>query len=135
MAALTTVAPRLSKLIPRLATDHDGEVLATVAAIRRTLEGAGLDLHALAAVLSDPSPAPRPKAPRRAPRKKKSKAPDPMAEVAIWCRDNEAGRLNPREREFIHDMIERLHLWGDLTEKQAAWLHVIHAKLQRGSAS
>src|SRR5690606_6738692 len=48
MAALSDLAPRLSKLIPRLASNHDGEVVATVAAIRRTLEADGLDLHDLA---------------------------------------------------------------------------------------
>ena len=42
------VTDRIAKLIPRLASNHDGEVIATVAAIRRTLDGAGLDLHDLA---------------------------------------------------------------------------------------
>lgn len=39
---------RIAKLLPRLASDHDGEVIATVAAIRRTLEAEGDDLHDLA---------------------------------------------------------------------------------------
>ncbi len=46
--AFATIADRLGKLLPRLASEHDGEIIATVDAIRRTLTGAGLDLHDLA---------------------------------------------------------------------------------------
>jgi hypothetical protein len=53
-AAIGKVAPRLVKLIPLLASDHDGEVVATVTAIRRTLAAVGLDLHDLAEVISAP---------------------------------------------------------------------------------
>ena len=41
----------LTKLVPRLATDADGEVLATVRAIRDVLAAEGLDLHDLAAAI------------------------------------------------------------------------------------
>lgn len=58
MAALATVAPKMAKLIPMLGTDQDGEIIATVRAIRRTLDGAGLDLHDLARALSGVSPRP-----------------------------------------------------------------------------
>ncbi|WP_237482647.1 hypothetical protein [Lichenibacterium dinghuense] len=50
--AFTPIADRLSKLIPRLASDQAGEVVATAAAIGRTLAGAGLDWHDLAARLT-----------------------------------------------------------------------------------
>jgi hypothetical protein len=43
---------KLTALIPLLASDHDGEVVATVHAIRRMLQAAGLDLHTLAAILT-----------------------------------------------------------------------------------
>ena len=39
---------KLGRLIPRLASDHDGEILNTVAALRRTLKSSGRDLHDLA---------------------------------------------------------------------------------------
>jgi hypothetical protein len=39
-------------LIPRLATDQDGEVVATARAIQRTLGSAGLDYHDLAASIA-----------------------------------------------------------------------------------
>ena len=48
MPALSTVAPKLAKLIPMLSSNHAGEVLATAAAITRTLKSAGLDWHDLA---------------------------------------------------------------------------------------
>ena len=54
-APFAPVADRLGKLIPRLASDHDGEVTATVAAIGRTLVGAGLDWHDLARRVAAPS--------------------------------------------------------------------------------
>jgi hypothetical protein len=47
-----TVAPRLAKLVPLLGSDKPGEVAAAVAAIGRTLRGAGLDWHTLAAVVA-----------------------------------------------------------------------------------
>jgi hypothetical protein len=44
---------KLAKLIPRLASNHDGEVIGTVAAIRRVLTSEGRDLHDLAAALTE----------------------------------------------------------------------------------
>ena len=43
--------PRLAALIRLLASDRDGEVLAAVAAIKRTLKAAGSDIHAFAGQL------------------------------------------------------------------------------------
>jgi hypothetical protein len=43
---------KLADIIPRLASDSKGEILATAAAIGRVLEGAGLDLHDLAALIA-----------------------------------------------------------------------------------
>lgn len=44
---------RIAKLLPRLASDHDGEVVATVAALRRTLAADGDDLHVLAELVAE----------------------------------------------------------------------------------
>lgn len=52
---LETIA-KLGKVIPRLASDHDGEILATVAAIRRTLEGVGHDLNDLGKHIAESNP-------------------------------------------------------------------------------
>ena len=54
--ALTTIAPKLGKLIPLLASDKPGEVVATAAAITRTLKQAGADWHDLAKVLGRAEP-------------------------------------------------------------------------------
>ena len=47
MNALAEVA-LIRKLLPRLASPHDGEVVATARAIERTLRSAGRDWHDLA---------------------------------------------------------------------------------------
>jgi hypothetical protein len=44
---------KLALLIPRLASDFDGEVVATVQAIRRLLRAGGHDLHDLARVVAN----------------------------------------------------------------------------------
>jgi hypothetical protein len=49
------IADKLGLLIPRLASDHDGEVVATARAIQRTLAAEKLDLHDLAATLAPES--------------------------------------------------------------------------------
>ena len=51
MGDLAPVQHKLALLVPRLGTDHDGEIVATVLAIRRLLGAHGLDLHDLAAAL------------------------------------------------------------------------------------
>lgn len=65
-ADLAALAPKLDPLIRRLATDHDGERLATVAALERTRATAKADFHDLAAVVvaGAKPPAPRDTSPR-----------------------------------------------------------------------
>src|SRR5712691_4743470 len=108
------VATRLRKLIPRLASSHSGEVLATVAAIRRTLESAGLDLHDLAAVLTTDS-------------RIADQPHDDWLTVARWCRDRRQ-TLNDRERQFVEQMAWWCR-WREPSEKQAAWLAAIAERL------
>ena len=48
---IALVLPKIAKLIPLLATDSEGECIATVRAINRTLSSAGADWHELADVL------------------------------------------------------------------------------------
>jgi len=54
VSALQGVVNKLRLLIPRLGSDYDGEVVATVRQIRKTLQGAGLDLHDLAEDIDKP---------------------------------------------------------------------------------
>ena len=69
-APIAPIAQKLSAIIRRLSSDHDGEIIACVAAIKRLLQGVGLDFHDLAiavehgveARLQEPPPATRPAA-------------------------------------------------------------------------
>ena len=120
----TAVIAKLGKLIPRLATDHDGEVVATVRAIARTLSSAGLDWHDLTkAVTRDPE----------AVVVDRDRKPESWWEIAAWCRDNDRGRLNPKERQFVNDMCGRLIHGGEPTERQGSWLRAIYSRLGAGS--
>jgi hypothetical protein len=116
MGALVPVAPRLAKLLPRLASPHDGEVLATVAAILRTLEGAGLDLFALAEAIGEAPP--------------KRRSLETWAELAAWCREHDGGRLTEAEARFVAQMADRLVFGGLPSERQASWLRSIYARLR-----
>ena len=70
-----TIRERLAKLLPRLATPHDGRVLdgeriATIGAIDRTFANEGLDWHDLTSALTSELPVQspgRPPPPQRAP--------------------------------------------------------------------
>src|SRR6516162_8073878 len=84
---------RVAKLIPRLASTHDGEVIATVAAIRRTLGSAGLDLHDLARIVAT-------NLPHRARYSTRDDVPD-SGDLARWCCDHDGGRLTAKERAFV----------------------------------
>jgi hypothetical protein len=46
---LASIAPKLANLIRRLSSDQDGEVVVTVHALIRTLQGIGADIHDVAA--------------------------------------------------------------------------------------
>lgn len=126
MANLAPILGKLSRLIPRLASDADGEVVATVRAIQRVLAAEGCDLHDLAAALTT---APEPQV-RIVYRDRPVQKP-PWARVAEWCCER-SDQLRPREREFVHDMADELGLFGgEPTEKQAAWLRSIYSKLRK----
>lgn len=43
------VADKVARLVPRLSSEHDGEIIATVKAIERVLKSSGFDFHNLAA--------------------------------------------------------------------------------------
>jgi len=129
MTALTVVAPKIAKLIPRLATDHDGEVLATVQAIRRTLAAAGLDLHDLVGALngrpvdhSEPEPKPEPTV----------REPQSWFQLCDICLDW-PDLLTEKEADFLQDIGPRLVMGAEPTEKQAAWMRAIYAKVARAA--
>lgn len=130
------VSLKLGKLIPRLATEHDGEVVATARAIGRTLQSAGLDWHDLTQALTMPLPAPKPAgAPRQPADDTDPESIDPADWYAMakWARDNDDGRLSDKERTFVHDLAAPLRMRRGFnpSAKQAEWLRAIFLKLVR----
>ena len=118
---------KLAMLIPLLASDQPGEVVATAAAIKRTLKSNESDFHTLAKMLTS-TPVTR-IVYRDAPKPE----PTEWAAKAAFCAAR-AGNLNPKETEFVNDMTVRLK-YGSPTERQAAWLDTIWSRLQRREAS
>lgn len=123
MTALTVVAPKIAKLIPRLATDHDGEVLATVHAIRRTLAVAGLDLHDLVGALCAPAPSHLPNI----------REPNSWFQLCDICLDW-PDVLTEKEAAFLQEIGPRLVMGTEPTDKQAAWMRAIYAKVARAAS-
>jgi len=122
MNALAPVAPRLSKLLPVLASDRDGEVVATARAIDRTLKSAGLSWHDLAAVLVVPTAPPDP--PRQNMADDIDDGPPPLDDVRGWrflARSalDFRSRMSNREIDFCKNMAGADR---PLTQKQADWL-------------
>lgn len=46
------VCARIARLLPKLASEHDGEIIATVTVMRQVLRASGHDLHDLASVIA-----------------------------------------------------------------------------------
>jgi hypothetical protein len=140
--SLEPVADKLGKLLKLLSSPRDGEVVAAARAILRTLEGAGADIHELAAriegrklsqaemqLIYDAAYADGKNA-AAADVGFTSVDPPTFYEMAceIVCKAN--GRLNEREEEFVADMV-RWCAWREPSEKQAKWLHAIYYRIGR----
>jgi hypothetical protein len=112
-ADLAAVAPRIGQLIRLLASDKDGEVVATARALARTLKSVGADFHELANLVERPSPALELSAPR----------PESAGPAdAAWLHRHHWSRLSEKERGFVLQMLN----WRRApTERQAAWLRSI----------
>ena len=129
---LMDAIPKLKLLIPRLASDSDGEIVATVNAIARTLKSNGADLHDLAAALETNSRNNNSGGSYTYQEKPKSKPkPEPTnkwREVLNFCMEN-MDWLSEREQTFVSDMDGNLKKWGSPTEKQGNWLMSIYRQL------
>jgi hypothetical protein len=109
---------KLDPLIRRLASTHDGEVVATARAIERRLRAERYDLNDFADTLGKQAPS----APRQ-------ESPPPRR--AAWrakrdfCLDHK-NQLSARELEFVIS----LDRWrGQLTPKQSDWLQAIYERV------
>ena len=144
---LGSVANKLGKLLRLLASDRDGEVVAAAKAIKRTLAGADLDIHALAEGVETAADRKfsesdaqeiyrqafedgRRKAEQDQPVTFHSVGDPSWHEIACVCRDKDNGRLRTREREFIDDMVRSTVHGGEPTPKQAKWLRSIYVRMR-----
>jgi len=133
---------KLEKLLKLLTSDKDGEVLAAARAIKRTPDGAGADVHELAARVKGGklSEAETRKIYDAAYRDGKDAAAADKGfsnvdgpswlEIASYCVDHDNGRLVQKERDFVNDMV-RWCARREPSEKQGKWLHAIYVRLGR----
>jgi hypothetical protein len=126
MGELRPIPEKALLLIPRLASDADGERAATARLIERQLRAAGLDWHDLVTRLKAEPPAPR-----IIYRDRPTGQPQSWHEVATHCRDYGRPVLTAKEMAFVRDMTARLVFGGEPTERQAEWLRAIFAKVRR----
>jgi hypothetical protein len=148
MIANPDIAKKVADLVRRLASPHDGEVIATVRALRRVLEANGLDLHAVADPLVAVNGKHIPEEEMRrlydagfaagvqAAENRQHGTDDfrgtdgkPTWEaVALFLQRNK-DRLDLKHHEFIDDMAART-AWGhEPTERQHKYLHSLFYKL------
>src|SRR5262249_51209541 len=107
-----TITPTIGKLLRLLGSDKDGEVVASARALRRVLQGAGLDLHDLARMVEGSD--------EREWRK-----------MVRHCR-SKGDRLSAKERDFVDSLMR----WrGKPTERQLIWLTAISERLREKAAA
>ena len=111
------VRPALAKLIRLLASDVDGEALATVRALGRTLKVSGCDFHDLASIVEASSIAPNDRA-KADFRSDDDETAPPWRRMVNACTD-QLGRFTAREQQFLRTM---QHWRGSPTVKQRNWL-------------
>ena len=130
------IPPMLGKLIPRLGSPRDAEVVATARAIERVLKSADLDLHDLNAAITaaspvGPSASAWPQPPRSPSDPPRWQSLDPAMKVMALDYILDAPYLTAWEREFtrhIHAVLQtRPHT--SLTAKQVEVLDRLLAKI------
>ena len=118
--ALLGIAPTLAKLIRLLSSDRDGEVVASVHAMRRLLASVGLSLHDLADAIELPARA-----------SQHDDDADDWRVMAKTCAQH-AYTLSERERTFVLTMTR----WCGLpSRKQLDWLFSISERVRRETAA
>lgn len=95
------VCTRVARLLPKLASDHDGEVIATVNALRRVLQASGHDLHDLARIIAPMPPTLRPAPSGARQGAEAPRAPLGMPAKLIWLCSS------PTVREQLHSSVYR----------------------------
>jgi hypothetical protein len=108
------LADKLAKMLPMLSSDRDGEVLATVRAIGRTLRAGGIDWHTLAKAIIPPE------------QSEIAIAADDFATMATVCLT--AGIFTGRDLDFLQNVRRRVGIGLDPTEAQARWLRGLYLR-------
>jgi len=124
---------RVALLIPRLASDFDGEVVATVKAIGRALTGERRDWHWLADIIREPGQADPAPSQKRAPQPKRTTPMSDWRKVLRHCELYGIGCLSERDIEFVSTIARSKPKY--LSPAQQEWLGDIAARLgMRGAA-
>jgi hypothetical protein len=134
-------ADKIGKLIKMLSSTNDAEVSAAARAILRTLAQEGTDIHELAERVEGRklSQAEMQRIYDKAfadGRESVAAAADfstvgpSFHEMACEIQHKENGRLSPKGRDFVEDMV-RWCARREPSEKQAKWLHAIYCKIGR----
>jgi hypothetical protein len=133
-------AEKIGKLIKMLSSSNDGEVVAAARAILRTLEAEGGDIHELAERVEesklseaemrriyDRAFADGRESVAAAANFSTLRGPS-FYEMACEIQHKDDGRLTPKERDFVEDMV-RWCARREPSEKQGKWLHAIYCKV------
>jgi hypothetical protein len=122
MTARPSLPEIVAKLIPRLASPHDGEVIATARAVGRALQSAGCDWHDLTKAITAPPP------PLRSPCQAEC---DDAKRMRAWLEavSNEPWP-NDWTRKFITSVLARQSL-NRLSRKQIACVNNIVSEAYR----
>ena len=123
----SAIPSRIAVLIPSLGRTNDHEVVATAHAIGVALRSADLDWHDLAAAIRlDPS---HPRGGRNQTAEISDQA------KARWCSTYGNAAMTIKERQFVHDLAQRLSRFGGhATDRQRHWLDAIYLRLRRAAA-
>jgi hypothetical protein len=133
---------KIQKLLKLLSSNNDGEVVAAARAIMRTLEAEGADIHELAERVEGRklSPSEMQQIYDTAFRRGRDAAAadggfhntegPSFYEMAREVMRKEDGRLSPKERDFVDDMV-RWCARREPSEKQAKWLHTLYCRIGR----
>ena len=134
-----SVAERLAKLIRLLGSDRNGEVVAAVEAIKRTLKERNLDLHSLAdlVIKGEKRDAPTKSDLRTAyndgyqdgRRTAVDEMSDGWHEVAQFCMIH-SKILKDYELSFVKQMLSLTERGRAPSEKQGRWLNSLHARIK-----
>lgn len=120
------IGVKLGRLVPMLSSPVAGEVVATAAAIGRTLDRAGMDWHDLAKRLTAPA---QPQPCQRGPAGDDFAAGNASLRAkAEWLERFAPHRLTPKQRDFVANMRSILAMGRTLTPAQRQYLADLHSR-------